>query len=151
MHQLMAATLDLGLPRSSDPRIGPGCEGVIERPLADDRAGYAQRLDRAQDRRRITDGRHASARIRFRFGHERRAHPSFSRNGCAATSPGSCSTTAGTFRSELAELAPQGTRRMGDKSRRQRGLLLRDLELPDFRGFAVEVPAPGRVMAIRPK
>ncbi len=44
---------------------------------------------------------------------------------------------------ELAELAPQGDRRMGANPHANGGLLLRDLIMPDFRDFAVEVPAPG--------
>jgi xylulose-5-phosphate/fructose-6-phosphate phosphoketolase len=44
---------------------------------------------------------------------------------------------------ELAELAPKGTRRMGANPHANGGLLLRDLELPDFRQYAVAVPKPG--------
>ncbi len=36
-----------------------------------------------------------------------------------------------------------GERRMGANPHANGGLLLRDLELPDFRDYAVEVPAPG--------
>ena len=49
----------------------------------------------------------------------------------------------GAFRSELADLAPKGARRMGDNPHANGGLLLKDLELPDFRDFAVEVSSPG--------
>src|SRR5271166_831744 len=48
----------------------------------------------------------------------------------------------GALRAELAELAPQGERRMGANPHANGGLLLRDLELPDFRDYAVDVPAP---------
>lgn len=43
----------------------------------------------------------------------------------------------------LAELAPTGTRRMGANPHANGGMLLRDLRLPDFREYAVEVPVPG--------
>ena len=43
---------------------------------------------------------------------------------------------------ELAALAPRGRRRMSANPHANGGVLLRDLELPDFRGYAVEVPAP---------
>jgi len=49
---------------------------------------------------------------------------------------------AGALRAELAALAPEGERRMGANPHANGGLLLRDLELPDFRRYAVEVPAP---------
>jgi xylulose-5-phosphate/fructose-6-phosphate phosphoketolase len=51
----------------------------------------------------------------------------------------------GRFRPELAELAPKGERRMGANPNANGGLLLRDLRMPDFRDYAVNVPAPGAV------
>src|SRR5215203_5103466 len=48
---------------------------------------------------------------------------------------------------ELAELAPTGERRMGANPHANGGLLLKDLKLPDFRDYAVDVPRPGRVEA----
>jgi len=48
----------------------------------------------------------------------------------------------GALRAELAALAPAGTRRMGANPHANGGLLLRELELPDFRLYAVDVPAP---------
>ena len=49
---------------------------------------------------------------------------------------------AGGLRPELAALAPRGDRRMGANPHGNGGALLRDLELPDFRRHAVDVPAP---------
>ena len=45
--------------------------------------------------------------------------------------------------SELAELAPKGQRRLGANPHANGGLLLKDLKMPDFRSYAVDVPAPG--------
>ncbi|MET0730057.1 MAG: phosphoketolase family protein [Solirubrobacterales bacterium] len=50
---------------------------------------------------------------------------------------------AGALRSELADLAPKGNRRMGANPHANGGLLLRDLKLPDFRQYGVDVSAPG--------
>src|SRR5271165_274584 len=44
---------------------------------------------------------------------------------------------------ELAELPPQGEKRMSANPHTNGGLLLKDLKLPDFRDYAVEVPSPG--------
>jgi xylulose-5-phosphate/fructose-6-phosphate phosphoketolase len=44
---------------------------------------------------------------------------------------------------ELADLAPRGDRRMSASPHANGGLLLRDLELPDFRAYAVPVEKPG--------
>lgn len=49
----------------------------------------------------------------------------------------------GRLRPELAELAPQGDRRMGANPHANGGLLLLDLEMPDYRAYAVEIPTPG--------
>ncbi len=46
---------------------------------------------------------------------------------------------------ELATLAPQGERRMGSNPHANGGLLLRDLKLPDYRDYAMDVPTPGDV------
>src|SRR5690606_4319559 len=53
----------------------------------------------------------------------------------------------GALRPELAALAPDGERRMGANPHANGGLLLRGLELPDFRDYAVDVPAPGGTTA----
>jgi xylulose-5-phosphate/fructose-6-phosphate phosphoketolase len=48
---------------------------------------------------------------------------------------------------ELAKLAPTGDRRMGANPHANGGRLLRDLIMPDFRKYAVNVPSPGSVKA----
>jgi xylulose-5-phosphate/fructose-6-phosphate phosphoketolase len=53
----------------------------------------------------------------------------------------------GKLRAELAELAPQGARRMGANPHANGGLLLKDLRLPDFNDYAVDVPKPATVEA----
>ncbi len=49
----------------------------------------------------------------------------------------------GRLKPELAELAPKGERRMGANPHANGGMLLRDLRMPDFRDYAVNVPQPG--------
>ena len=49
----------------------------------------------------------------------------------------------GVLRPELAALAPSGPRRMGANPHANGGLLLRDLQLPDYREYATQVPVPG--------
>jgi xylulose-5-phosphate/fructose-6-phosphate phosphoketolase len=48
---------------------------------------------------------------------------------------------------QLAELAPHGPRRMGANPHANGGSLLRDLALPDFRDYALEVRQPGAIVA----
>src|SRR5262249_27357962 len=47
------------------------------------------------------------------------------------------------LRPELRALAPEGLRRMGANPHANGGLLLRDLRMPDFTEYAVNVPRPG--------
>ena len=51
----------------------------------------------------------------------------------------------GALRPELANLPPRRERRMSANPHTNGGLLLRDLELPDFRRYAVDVPSPATV------
>jgi xylulose-5-phosphate/fructose-6-phosphate phosphoketolase len=50
----------------------------------------------------------------------------------------------GTLLPELRALAPEGNRRMGANPHANGGLLLRELRMPDFRDYAVEVEKPGQ-------
>jgi xylulose-5-phosphate/fructose-6-phosphate phosphoketolase len=53
----------------------------------------------------------------------------------------------GALREELVPLAPHGERRMSANPKANGGLVLRDLDLPDFRRFAVDVGEPGSATA----
>jgi xylulose-5-phosphate/fructose-6-phosphate phosphoketolase len=59
--------------------------------------------------------------------------------------PGELFDADGRFVPDLAALAPEGDRRMSANPHANGGLLLRDLDLPDFRQYAVEVDKPGGV------
>jgi xylulose-5-phosphate/fructose-6-phosphate phosphoketolase len=49
----------------------------------------------------------------------------------------------GSVKVDITALSPGGTLRMSDNPHANGGLLLKDLRLPDFRDFAVDVPVPG--------
>ncbi|MCR5639353.1 MAG: phosphoketolase family protein [Lachnospiraceae bacterium] len=51
----------------------------------------------------------------------------------------------GTLIPELKALAPTGDKRIGSNPHANGGKLLHDLRMPDFRQYAVDVPAPGSV------
>jgi xylulose-5-phosphate/fructose-6-phosphate phosphoketolase len=57
--------------------------------------------------------------------------------------PGELFDGQGRLKPELAALAPSGVRRMGANPNANGGMLLRDLRLPDFTDYAVDVPKPG--------
>ena len=51
----------------------------------------------------------------------------------------------GAPRAEIRALAPQGARRLGANPHSNGGLLLRDLQLPEYRDYAIPVPHPGGI------
>lgn len=51
----------------------------------------------------------------------------------------------GRFLSELADLAPKGERRMGANPHANGGILLKDLHMPDFRNYALDVSERGKM------
>ncbi len=53
----------------------------------------------------------------------------------------------GKLHQEIAELAPQGNRCMGSNPHANGGLLLKDLKMPDFRQYAVDIAKPGTTFA----
>ncbi len=53
----------------------------------------------------------------------------------------------GHLRPQLAALAPQGIKRMGANPHANGGLLLKELKMPGFQDYAVDVPKPGTVVA----
>jgi len=52
----------------------------------------------------------------------------------------------GALKADLAKLAPEGHRRMSDNPHANGGTVLKDLRLPDFRDYAVEISSPGSTM-----
>ena len=74
------------------------------------------------------------------------AHPEHlacSRNGCRAIGPTNCSSRRAASRRRWPTWRPKGTRRMGANPHANGGMLLRELRVPDFREYAVDVPMPG--------
>ena len=53
----------------------------------------------------------------------------------------------GTLIKELKELAPKGNRRMGSNPHANGGILLEELNIPDFRDYALDIKKPGEVIA----
>jgi xylulose-5-phosphate/fructose-6-phosphate phosphoketolase len=53
----------------------------------------------------------------------------------------------GAPRAEILAFAPQGIRRMSANPHANGGVLLRDLRIPDFRDYKIDVPTPGTIFA----
>ena len=56
-------------------------------------------------------------------------------------------TEAGALRPDIASQAPSGAKRMSANPHANGGLLLRELTLPDFREYGVDVPKPGTTLS----
>jgi xylulose-5-phosphate/fructose-6-phosphate phosphoketolase len=146
MHQLMAATLDRALDEIKDIQRVARVEGITERPpwpmivLVTPKGWTGPKtVDGLQ-----TEGTFRSHQVPFSEMNE--AHIRLLEDWMRSYKPEELFDGNGAFRPELAELAPRGARRMGDNPHANGGLLLRELELPDFRDFALPVPAPGTVV-----
>jgi xylulose-5-phosphate/fructose-6-phosphate phosphoketolase len=75
--------------------------------------------------------------------HEKPEHIKILEQWMKSYKPDELFDTNGRFKPDLAELAPKGERRMSANPHANGGLLLRDLRLPDFRSYAIEVKKPG--------
>lgn len=53
----------------------------------------------------------------------------------------------GTLKKEIKDIAPIGDHRMGANKHANGGILLRDLKVPDFRNYALDIKKPGAFMA----
>ena len=100
-------------------------------------------------RRREADGRNLAlaSGADDRCAHEP-GSPASARGVAAQLSAEELFDESGRSSPELAAIAPKGERRMSANPHANGGLLLRDLVLPDFRDYAVEVTTPGRVTGI---
>src|SRR6202048_331195 len=96
---------------------------------------------------RRTEGYWRAHQVPMGEMHENPAHVRILEDWMKSYQPTELFDGNGRLRTELAELAPRGTRRMSANPHANGGLLLRDLRLPDFRDYAIKVSAPGAVDA----
>ena len=120
--------------------------------LADDRAALAEGLDRAEGGRRQADRRHvplAPGAAGASMSHP--GHLKMLEEWLRSYRPEELFDANGRLMPELAELAPQGERRMGANPHANGGLLLRDLRMPDFRDYAVDGADARRAWTAKPR
>jgi xylulose-5-phosphate/fructose-6-phosphate phosphoketolase len=149
MHQLMAATLDEVLGEIAEIQRRARDEGFLERPRW---PMIVLRTPKGWTGPKVVDGLPAEGS--FRSHQVPLARPRTDPVQLAQLDqwlrsyrPEELFDEAGTLRAELAALPPRGERRMGANPHANGGLLLRDLELPDFRDYAVEVAEPATTMS----
>lgn len=149
MHQLMAATLDTVIHEIKEIQEEARNNGFTKRPqwpIIILRSPKGWTGPKEVDGERVEDF-WRSHQVPFGELSSKPEHIKLLEEWMKSYNPEELFDENGKFIPELAELAPQGNRRMGDNPHVNGGLLLRDLKMPDFRNYAVDVSAPGRVIA----
>jgi len=149
MHQLMAATLDRVIADIQRIQAEARHNGFTQRPrwpMIVLRTPKGWTCPPEIDGRR-TEGSWRAHQVPMGEMHENPAHVKILEDWMKSYRPEELFDAHGTFKAELAALAPRGHRRMSANPHANGGLLLKDLRLPDFRDYAVQVPSPGAVSA----
>ncbi|MEX2114094.1 MAG: phosphoketolase family protein [Pirellulales bacterium] len=149
MHQLMAATLDKVVDQIKQIQEAARSQGNATRPrwpmiVLDSPKGWTG--PKFVDGLPI-EGTFRAHQVPLTVSESNPQHLAQLENWMKEYRPDELFDEHGRFRAELAELAPEGPRRMGANPHANGGILLRDLRMPDFRDYAVTVPSPGSVEA----
>ena len=149
MHQLMAATLDQVLAQvqtiQRDARAGAGSQRP-HWPMIVLRTPKGWTGPKVVDGVQI-EGTFCAHQVPLTDLATKPGHLKMLEDWMKSYRPEELFDAAGTLIPELQELAPKGKRRMSDNPHANGGLLLRDLKMPDFCDYAVDVPKPGTVVA----
>jgi len=144
MHQKMAAALDRALDAIARIQKEARTKGYRGRPRW---PMIVLRSPKGWTGPKVVDGRKIEGTFRAHqvpmSDMDKPAHLRILADWMASYRPAELFDEQGRPRSELRELAPRGARRMSANPHANGGMLLRDLRLPDFRDYAVPVPAPG--------
>jgi xylulose-5-phosphate/fructose-6-phosphate phosphoketolase len=145
MHQLMAATLDAIIEEIQSIKAGASGKGRTERPLWPMivlRSPKGWTGPKEVDGKK-TEGFWRSHQVPMGEMHNNPEHVKLLEQWMKSYRPEELFDANGRLKPELEELAPAGNRRMGANPHANGGLLMKDLRLPDFQDYAVEVPSPG--------
>jgi len=145
MHRTMADTLDRVLDRIADIRAKARAATRIERPRW---PLIVLRSPKGWTGPKVVDGKKVEGSWRAHqvpLDHMKEpGHLAELERWMKSYRPEELFDVSGTLVPALAKLPPAGDRRMSANPHANGGRLLAPLDLPDFRDYAVEVPAPGR-------
>ncbi len=149
MHQLMSATLDSVLAEIQTIQREARENGFKQRP------GWPMivlRTPKGWTGPKVVDGKQVEGTFRAHQVPlsqlaEKPEHLRMLEDWMKSYHPEELFDENGRLKSELADLAPSGNRRMGANPHANGGLLLKELNVPDYREYAVSVPRPGTVEA----
>ncbi|MEB0031218.1 phosphoketolase family protein [Undibacterium sp. RTI2.1] len=146
MHQLMAATLDTVIASIKAIQTDARTNGFTQRqrwPM------IILRSPKGWTGPKFVDGRQVEGTFRSHqvpisdMSHA--GHIAILERWMRSYHPEELFDTSGKLRADLAKLAPSGNRRMSANLHTNGGILLRDLQMPDFRDYAVDLLYPGAV------
>jgi xylulose-5-phosphate/fructose-6-phosphate phosphoketolase len=145
MHQLMASTLDTVVQELRGIQAHARNGGRGKRPMW---PMIVLRTPKGWTGPKEVDGKKTegfwrSHQVPMGEMHENPAHVKILEEWMKSYRPEELFDASGAPRPELTALSPKGARRMSANPHANGGLLLRDLKMPDFRDYAVEVPTPG--------
>jgi xylulose-5-phosphate/fructose-6-phosphate phosphoketolase len=145
MHQIMAATLDDATERIAQIQLEARSDGFSERPRW---PMIVMRTPKGWTGPKEVDGlpvegSFRSHQVPLANLADHREHLAQLEEWMRSYRPEELFDADGTLLPDLRKLAPTGERRMGANPHSNGGALLRDLELPDFRDYAIEVKSPG--------
>ncbi len=147
MHQLMAATVDKAMADIREIQRKAREDGELGRPLWPMivlRSPKGWTGPKEVDGKK-TEGYWRSHQVPF-SDMSKPEHVQLLEHWMRSYQPETLFGSDGRLKPELADLAPRGERRMGANLHANGGKLLRDLRLPDFREYKLDVPAPGGVV-----
>ncbi len=149
MHQLMAAVMEETVKRIQQIQQHARSNNDPQRPrwpmiVFNSPKGWTG--PKVVDGLKI-EGTYRAHQIPLQVDADHLPHLKMLENWMKSYKPEELFTDEGQLLPELAELAPKGDRRMGANPHANGGLLLHDLNMPDFRKYALDVPAPGAVEA----
>ena len=149
MHQQFAATLDQAIESIRNIQQKARKEGFKERPrwpMIILRSPKGWTCPKVIDGKRCEDYWRAH-QVPMAEARDSEHHIHVLEDWLKSYGPNELFDETGRLIPEIAELAPQGTRRMGANPHANGGMLLRDLRLPDFRNYAIPCPGPGETVA----
>ncbi|MGW3783418.1 phosphoketolase family protein [Micromonospora chokoriensis] len=149
VHRILAATMDRALDEIAEIQQRARSQGVVERPrwpMIVLRTPKGWTGPREVDGARVEGTFHAH-QVPLAGVRDNPAHLAELERWLRSYRPEELFDATGAPVDEVRTLPPRGDRRMSANPVTNGGVVLRDLTLPDFRDYAVEVPEPGQPMA----
>lgn len=149
MHQQMSATLNAVLSEIRSLQQEARTKNISTRPqwpmiVLQTPKGWTgpAKVDGKQ-----VEGTWRSHQVPFSDLYSNPSHLKLLENWMRSYCPEELFTKEGRLKPEIEELAPKGNRRMGANPNANGGLLLKDLHMPDFRNYSLQISSPGTLLA----